>query len=179
MGLNEPPATLGEWADAMSQLLKEADIAVGVEEMCTADSTRHEVRIGSDVQYFSCVLDTLLVPFVIDEPEIIDIRSQSPVSGDIIEIQASQDSIEVIPDDAVMSFGVAADVEALSDGGNGPVLAYDRFCPYVNAFSSEMEYEQWATETADAVTMGLPLKEGFTLAQTLAQRSSVAHTDSI
>lgn len=111
LGLTELPTTLGEWADATTQLLRDKDINVGVEAMCTADRDRHKAQIGGDVQCFHCVLDTLLIPFVQDDSDVIDIRSRSPVSGDIVEITASRESIDVTPEAAVMSFGVAATVE--------------------------------------------------------------------
>lgn len=70
-----------------------------------------------------------------------------------------------------MSFGVAADVEEPTDDTIEPDLAYERFCPYVNAFTSQAEYEQWARETPEAVTMGLPMNDAYALARNLGERS--------
>lgn len=171
LGLTEPPATLGEWADTTMELLRDKGVTVGVEVMCTAERDRHEAQIGTEVQCFHCVLDTLLIPFAQDDPDVVEIRSRSPVSDDIVEITASRESINVTPEAAVMSFGVAADVEEPTDDAITPDLAYERFCPFVNAFTSQAEYEQWADETPEAVTMGLPMDVAYALARYLGERS--------
>ena len=171
LGLVEPPATLGEWADATMQLLRDKDVTVGVEAMCTVERDRHEAQIGAEVQCFHCVLDTLLLPFVQDDSDVVEIRSRIPLSGGIIEITASRESINVSPEAAVMSFGVAVDVEEPTDHTITPDLAYERFCPYVNAFTSQAEYERWADETPEAVTMGLPMDVAHALARYLNERS--------
>ena len=171
LGLTEPPATLGEWVDATTQLLRDRGVDVGVEAMYTVDRDRHEAKIGDDVQCFHCVLDTLLLPFVQDDSEVVEIRSRSPVSGDIIEMHVSRDGIDHTPEAAVMSFGVAADIEEPAYDAINPDLAYERFCPYVNAFTSKAEYEQWAQETPEAVTVGLPMDDAYALARNLGERS--------
>lgn len=168
-GLNEPPATLGDWVDATCHLLDDADITVGFEDMCTADASRHEAQIGGEAHHFHCVLDTLLLPFVVEDQSTFDVRSRSPVSEQIVELTVSGDTVEVTPTEAVMSFGVAADVDIPPDGTIEPALAYTRLCPYINAFPSRAEYEQWASETTEAATMALSLADGFDLAQILTQ----------
>ena len=171
LGLTEPAGTLGEWADATTQLLRDEGVNVGVEAMYSVDRDRHEAKIGDGVQCFHCVLDTLLLPFVQDDSEVVNIRSRSPVSGDIIEMHVSRNSIDFASEAAVMSFGVAADGEKPTDDAIKPDLAYERFCPYVNAFISEAEYEQWAQETPEAVTMQLPMDDAYALARNLGERS--------
>ena len=105
-GLNEPPATLGDWVDATANLLDDADITVGFEDMCTADASRHEAQIGGEAHHFHCVLDTLLLPFVVEDQSTFDVRSRSPVSDTIVTLTVSSDTVEVTPTEAVMSFGV-------------------------------------------------------------------------
>lgn len=168
-GLNEPPATLGDWVDATCHLLDGADITVGFEDMCTADVSRHEAQIGGEAQHFHCILDTLLLPFVVEDQSTFDVRSRSPISDTIVELTVSGNTVEVTPTEAVMSFGVAADVDIPPNGAIEPALAYTCLCPYINAFPSHAEYEQWASETPEAATMALSLADGFELAQILAQ----------
>lgn len=38
LGLDEPPTTLSEWADAVSALINQAGITVGFEDLCTTKS---------------------------------------------------------------------------------------------------------------------------------------------
>lgn len=177
LGLDEPPKTIGEWVAATTQLLDDVGITVGLEDMCTTDTSRHEARFDNEVRHFHCVLDTLLVPFVLDEPTTVDIRSRSPVSDTIIELSVTREDVSVDPESAVMSFGVAADVGPPDDLEASPALAYERFCPYINAFIDEGEYDEWAAATLDAVTMSLPLTEGFALAQTLTDCSANVSSD--
>lgn len=177
LGLDEPPKTIGEWAAATTRLFGDVGITVGLEDMCTTDTSKHEARFNNEVRHFHCVLDTLLVPFVLDEPTTVDIRSRSPVSGAIIELSVTREDISVDPESAVMSFGVAADVGPPDDLEASPALAYERFCPYINAFIDETEYGEWAAATPEAVTMGLPLTDGFVIAQTLTNHSPAGHRD--
>lgn len=167
-GFDDPPATLGEWAEGAARLLEENDVEVGLEEMCTATASRHEARIGDEVQHFHCVLDALLLPFVLEGE--YDVESRCPVSDETIGIQVSRDDVEVTPPDAVMSFGVERDVRLRADDAVSPAFAYEHLCPYINAFRSREEYERWAADVPEAVTMGFPLTDGFVLASILEER---------
>ena len=166
---NDPPATLGEWAADITQLPEEKDMEVGLEAMCTAESPRHSGRIGDEMQHFHCVLDTLLLPFVVETQQEFAIESRSPISDEVIEIHVSRDSIGVVPDDAYMSFGIERGVELPADDDISPAYAYNHLCPYINAFLSRAEYEEWAADNPDAVTMGFPLTDGFELAMVLEE----------
>lgn len=164
--LNEPPATLDVVADTVSHIFEAAGTSVEFEELCLTGSSRHEARVGDDVHHFRCVLDTLLLPFVLEEPTEFDIRSRSPVSDAVIEMTVGREGISVEPETAVISFGVAADVEP-PDSAKEVVsgYGYETFCPYVNAFSSETEYDEWAAETPNAATMMLPVLDAFAFAR--------------
>lgn len=137
--------------------------------MCTSDESRHEARTDGESRHFQCVLDTLLLPFVVDGE--VKARSRSPVSEAVVEIEASQQDVRVDPDDAVMSLGVAVDAAPPQDVSDAlPEYGYGALCPYVNAFPDRAEYDRWAESADDAVTMALPLTEGFALADGLLQR---------
>lgn len=169
-GLDEPPATLGDWVSATTRLLDDAGLSVGVEDMCTTDESRHVARVDGDDRQFHCVLDTLLVPFLLPEASPVAVRSRSPVSGDVVELSVSRDEVEVTPTGAVMSFGFADDLDVPDPGDLDPALAYEAICPYVNAFPSRSEYDAWARETPGASTMALSFPAGLDLAGTLAER---------
>lgn len=168
-GLAEPPATLGEWTDTTAQLLGDAEFDFGVDAMCTGDDTRHVAWIDGDPQGFHCVLDTLLLPFAADDQSQFDVRSESPVSDATIGFTVRPDGVQGAPSEAVMSFGVEQDVSVPTDEELDPAVAYARFCPYVNAFPGEAEYQAWERETPGAVTMVVSLDAGFELARLLAQ----------
>ncbi|QIO25273.1 organomercurial lyase [Haloarcula sp. JP-L23] len=135
-----------------------------METLCTTETSRHEAIIDGEPLYFHCVLDALVVPFLREADDPVTIRSESPASGTVVEIQAGQDSLTVEPPDAVMSFGVAADVEAPAADDVDLSLGYEWFCPYTNAFPTDAEYEEWAAKT-DAVTMAIPMDVAHQLAR--------------
>lgn len=168
LGLAETPRTLGDWLEATVTRLSAAGVTLGVDQLCLTDASPHRAEIDGETRYFACVLDTLVLPFVLDEPGPVAVRTRSPVTGDPIDVDVTRQGVAA-PADAVMSFGVAADVPP-PDERDG-VLAFGTavFCPYINAFATEREYEAWAAETPEAVTMALPLAEGFALAERLAR----------
>lgn len=168
-GLDDPPATLGEWTDATAQLLEDGGFEFGIEAMCTGEDTRHAAWIDGEPQGFHCVLDTLLLPFAAAGQSRFDVRSESPVSDAVVEFTVTPDGVDDSPPEAVMSFGVERDATVPTDDELDPAVAYTRFCPYVNAFPGEAEYEAWARRTPEAATMSFPLSTGFELARLLAQ----------
>ena len=167
--LDEPPATLGDWVTATSKLLDDSDLSVGVEDMCTAEESRHVALIDGDSQHFHCVLDTLLLPFLVPNESPVEVRSRSPISDEEVELTISREEVEVTPTDAVLSFGFADGIQVSDPTDIEPALAYQWVCPYINAFPSRAEYDQWARETTEAATMALSFPAGLELAGTLAQ----------
>lgn len=175
VGLDRAPRTVGEWLELTMKMLEDGEFPTGLDVMCTSEHDRHEATFGGETHHFHCVLDTLLVPFVVDVNEPVIVRSQSPQSGEIIEISLSRDDIEVSPGGAVMSFGIATDIGVEGSTGDAidPAIGYELFCPYVNAFASWEEYERWADQTDVAITIGLSMVEGFALARLLEGSSTV------
>ena len=169
VGLDRAPRTVGEWLKLTMKLLENGGFPTGLDAMCTPEHDRHAATFGGETHHFHCVLDTLLVPFVVDVKAPVIVRSQSPQSGEIIEVSLSRNDIEVSPGDAVMSFGIATDIGIEGSTGDAidPAIEYELFCPYVNAFASWEEYERWADQTDVAITIGLSMVEGFALARAL------------
>lgn len=166
LDLDDPPATLDEWAEATADRLDAAGVTVGVDELCTATESRHEARIGDERWQFHCVLDALVAPFVLDDAETAEIRSECPASGEIVEIDVGTDHVSVAPTSAVVSLGLAADVEP-PEAVTETVTAYghETFCPYINAFPDETAYEEWDAATPEAVTMPVPVEAAHRLVQ--------------
>lgn len=177
IGLAHAPETVGEWIELTTSVLEDADLPTDLEVMCTSDHGRHEATFGEETRHVHCVLDTLLVPFVIDADEPVTARSKSPESGEIIEILVTREEISTSPETAVMSFGIATDIEEPIDDPIDPTVIYELFCPYVNAFTSREEYKQWADETEEAITIGMPMEAGFALARAIEESPTVPPND--
>lgn len=163
------PETLGEWVDLTATRLDRAGVSVGPAEMCLTDTSPHRARMGEETQYFSCVLDTLLVPFVLERSVPIEIRTRSPVSERRIDVEVSEGAVRIQPARAVMSVGIAADTPPPGERGGLLADLTGAVCPYIEAFANRSEYEEWAEETPDAVTMALPVADGFALASALGR----------
>jgi len=178
VGMVPAPTTLGEWVESTRRVLESADLPTGLEAMCTTDRDRHEATVVGETRYFHCVLDTLLLPFVVDEDDPIDVRSRGPLSGDQIDVAVSREEVVVSPETAVMSFGFAAELDRPTGEPIDASVGYDAFCPYVNAFADRNEYERWAEGTEEAVTIGLTFDEGHALARAL-EGAPIVGSDSL
>lgn len=170
LGLDETPATLGEWIDAVVSLVGEAD-TIGMDELCTAESSRHTARLGETTHYFHCVSDAIMVPLVVDEVDRITIHSGSPLIGTVVMLQVTADEITATPKDTVISIGVTTDIDTPATDDFTPQNAYEYFCPSGNAFPSRTEYEQWATETS-AETMAISIEVAHELAQAIGRANT-------
>lgn len=169
LGLDDPPGTLDEWLTATTRRLEAADVSLGVEDLCLASSSRHRAHAGDEVYHFRCVLDTLLVPFVLEDPGEVTVRTRSPAAGTELRLAVTRDGVAADPAGAVLSLGVETDVDP-PEGEDVLAYGYERFCPYVNAFPDRSAYEAWAADTPEAATMALSVDEGFELARTLGRR---------
>ena len=161
--LRKTPTTLGEWVTITSAVAGDVGLTVGMETLCTTKTSRHQATIDDETRYFHCVLDALIVPFLRDTDDSVTIRSESSISDTVVEIEAGQDLLPVDPPDAVMSFGVATDVDVPDAKDVDLSFGYEWFCPYSNAFPTEAEYKEWASQT-DAVTMAISLDVAHQLA---------------
>ena len=76
----------------------------------------------------------------------------------------TEESAQVSPQEAVMSFGAAR-------AGDGPVQ--ETLWSYANAFPSLKEYEIWAKETPQAITVPIAVQEAFALVRDVVGSSEV------
>ena len=164
--LDERPRTLTEWGEAMGDIVSREDIDVGLNALCTTDQSPHRARFDGTTQHFVCVQDAFIVPYVVSDVETVDITTESPVSGERIQVTVTDNEVTTDPAEAVMSVGVAADISEPATDADSPEIAYGKICPYGHAFLNREEYEQWA-DTVDAVTMVAPLEDAFQLARTI------------
>jgi hypothetical protein len=143
--------TLGE----LIATYNEQQGAPSPEDLVSERPTRHEARAGERTFHTHCFLDALVLPLVLGE-ERVEIRSESPVSGEEITAVVSDGaaSVEYSPPEAIVSFGVTR-------AGHGPPQVVG--CPYINAFSSRAEYERWEAQTPQAVTTPLSVGDAFAL----------------
>lgn len=160
-GLADPPATLEEWLTALSEQFSESDQTVGPADMYSEAPTRHEVHVNDRVRYSYCVVDALAAA-VMEDQDTVTVRSIDPVTDNPVTFVVSEDSLQVSPEAATLSFGgkldrpeIGADdsfVDWSTQEDHSVVEA--TFCEYTNAFETEENYEQWA---ADSDSSTIPL----------------------
>ncbi|MDY6818743.1 MAG: organomercurial lyase [Halobacteriales archaeon] len=168
LGLETRPAVFGDWVEAMAAIADRDDIELGPSTLCTVEDSPHTARFDGRTQHYQCVQDPIILPFLADDIDTVEIETESPVSGDPIKLTVTESAITADPDSVVMSFGVAEDVDGPPDDLPSPILAYSRFCPYGHPFPSHAEYETWAADV-DAITMATSLEDTFELARALGR----------
>lgn len=161
-GTEDRPETFGAWIDALAAALNDV-WPPAIADLCHDDEGRHRAETEDGTYRFVCVLDAVILPFLIDGP--VEVHSEGPETGAVVTSNVSQTGIEISPGDAVLSFGVAP-VEP--DAELTAQLTYETLCPYVHAFPDRDAYERWS-EGIDAPTTALELSDGFALARAMAR----------
>lgn len=161
-GTDDRPETFGGWLDTLAETFGD-DWPPAIAELCHDEDGRHRAETDDETYRFVCVLDAILLPFLVEES--VEVRSAGPETGETVTSVVSQAGIETDPEDAVLSFGVAS-VEPGTEVTAR--LTYETMCPYIHAFPDRDAYEQW-DERTDAPTTAMPLSDGFALARAMAR----------
>lgn len=168
LGLDERPETLGDWIGAVASTADRDGVDVDADTLCTVDESPHRATVDGQTQHYRCVQDPIVLPFLADDVDVVEVETESPIGGDPIELTVTETEIESRPPDVVLSFGVAGGVEGPPADVPSPILAYGRFCPYGNAFRTRAEYGEWAADV-DAITMPITVTDAFELARAIGR----------
>lgn len=168
LGLDARPHTFSDWVEAMATIVDRNEIAFDLDMLCTTDDSAHRAMFNGETQHYQCTQDAFIVPFLADDVDTVELETESPRSGERISITVTESGIDVDPSEAVMSFGVATNVDGPAGDGPSPAFAYGRICPYGNAFVSRAAYKQWAADV-DAFTMAVSMEDTLELARALGQ----------
>ena len=147
------PTTLGELSAALRPLLS----TLRQDQLCAAQTSRHEVRTGERTLYMNCVMDALILPFLTNQPA--EIRSTSPLTGAVVTARIAPPASEFAPSEAAISFGVSRD---------NAEATQETVCPYINAFPTPSEYERWAAATPEGMTMMISFTHAIAMAREAA-----------
>jgi len=156
--------TLNDWVCEVRETTGNGGI--DADDLChTDEKTPHRGEIDGETYHFLCFYDAVVLSEIADSP--VDIRTESP-EGNVVEAQAGGDGgLEVVPSEAVFSFGVSDD-DLPSYGDPTHEDVYSAVCPYVRAFADRQEYERW-DRGVDAVTVAAPVEGATELAERLVE----------
>lgn len=153
--LETPPKTMGDYWALFAEQLAASDQTIEPEDLYTENPTRHEVRVDGQIQYSPCILDALGAA-VMEDQDLVTVRSVDPVTRTPITFTVDDGTVDVTPEDVVITFGIAATIPEL-EASDETIFSWmlqaetpsltNTFCQYINAFESADTYEQWAAET--------------------------------
>ena len=153
--LETPPETMAEYWSRFADQLAVSDQTIEPEDLYTEDPTRHEVHIDDHIRYSPCILDALGAA-VMEAQNPVTVRSVDPMTRKPVMFTVEDEAVDVTPEDAVITFGIAATIPELEDS-NETIFSWmlqaekpnltNTFCQYINAFESADTCDQWAAET--------------------------------
>lgn len=164
---NDQPSTLADVVDPAGEWLPPGR-SISPSAMYQDDETRHAIHLADGVEHVPCILDALIVSLLTpDDP--LRIESMSPVDDAVVKYQISDSFVDVAPEEAVISFGIAPeDSDGIQYGDDFEDNARIGSCSYINSFVDEQAYEQWADETDAAAVMKLSVDAAAAVARQLA-----------
>lgn len=171
--LETPPETMAEYWSGFADQLAVSDQTINSEDLYTEDPTRHEVHVNDRIQYSPCILDALGAA-VMEDQNPVTVRSVDPVTKTPVTFTVNEETVNVTPEDAVITFGIASAIPEL-EASEESIFSWilqedtpsvtDAFCQYINAFESEDTYEQWAATTDGKTVAARPRSIGTLIQQ--------------
>lgn len=155
-----PPETVGDWA-AVVRAITGTEDGVSEDVLCHFSDGDHAVTVDGEEHAFVCVVDPLVLAVLRGRPATI----RSETEAGTVRIEVREDGYAVDPADAVVSLGIARDVER--GECRDPQVTYEQVCRYIAAFPSREDYEAWA-EAVDGVTAAVPPAAAVRMAEALA-----------
>lgn len=161
------PSTMADVMDPTEEWLP-PERSLSLSAMYQNGETRHAVHLANGVEHVPCVLDALIVSLgTPDDP--VRIESTSPVGGAVVEYRVSTGDVDVTPQEAAVSFGIAPqDASGIQYGDDFEDDARIGSCSYINSFPDARTYEEWADDTDAAAVMRLSVDEAVAVARRLA-----------
>lgn len=170
-GMETRPETLGEWIDGFRASAKRTELwPPSLDDLCLTSSSRHLLHTDEETHAFHCVLDVLMAPPLLDGSGPYEVESTTPDGDATITAELSETHIDVTPGEAVVSLGAAESMGEQLNSGFDPGVVYGQLCAYVNAFPTREDYEAWAAETPEALTMAIPMDHAFEMASGMVHR---------
>lgn len=157
-GLDERPATYGDWASAIVDgFAADHDRSLSTDDLCDTEHSPHSATVGGATTNYMCAQDPLVVGLLAEEP--VTVESTAPTANEPVTITFEPDgTVDAEPEGSLLSFGI--DPDARAPERVTPEAMYGLVCPYGHAFPDDESYEAWARET-DAVTDVLSVPAGI------------------
>lgn len=155
--LPERPEDLRSLARLWRGRLAGGDGLQTAERLLSPQPTPHRVRWNGQEGFTWCVLDALMLPFLVGCP--VDVTTTTPVERVDIRLRASTESVESSHPEAVVSLAAADEGREVRRS----------CCPYILAFTSLDEYRRWCDETPGVLATPLGLEQAWMLAADLTE----------